>query len=148
MKTIYPCKRWLVVDDDLTIRKLAAMVLQTRPGIEVVVCDNPQDAMTTFISAPKSFEVLITDFEMPIFNGLELARKVRAQSSEIRILLISGNGVEASELRCSALDGFLPKPFTPGELMEAVEAILLNLSTPSSLGTEVATPEALASISS
>ena len=67
-------------------------------------------------------DVLITDILMPGMNGRELADRVLARSPATRVLFISGYAGEDVQLDDGAR--FLAKPFTPGELLEQVQALL------------------------
>jgi len=117
-------KRWLVVDDDPTLLALTAQVLRTLPGGEVVACDDPQRALGLFLAAPESFEILVTDFDMPVLNGFGLASRVRAQAPRLPVLVLSGSGLQVGEVLAAGLDAFLAKPFLPKDLLEAVRILI------------------------
>ena len=69
--------RWLVVDDDQILLELTAAVLRSVPGSEVVACDDARTALKICFAEPGSFELVLTDFNMPGMDGIELARAVR-----------------------------------------------------------------------
>ena len=120
-------KRWLVVDDDPALLALTVRVLRSVPDQEVVECDNPRQALELFTADPESFELLVTDFEMPELNGCDLARRARTRAPQLRVLLISGRGIEASDAASAGLDAFLSKPFQPEDLLEAVRILQMRL---------------------
>ena len=93
--------RLLVVDDDPGVLALTTMVLRSLPGSEVVACDNPRQALDVFMADPESFEMLVTDFNMPSLDGIELSRRIHLQSPQLRVLLISGGGLETADMICA-----------------------------------------------
>jgi len=121
-------RRLLVVDDDPGVLALTTLVLRSLPGSEVVACDNPRQALDVFMADPESFEMLVTDFNMPSLDGIELSRRIHLQSPQLRVLLISGGGLETADMSCARLDAFLSKPWRPDELREVVRSVLANHS--------------------
>jgi DNA-binding NtrC family response regulator len=119
-------KRLLVVDDDPAVLALTATVLRGLPGSEVVPCDNPRQALDIFMADPESFEMLVTDFNMPSLDGIELSRRIHLQSPQLRVLLISGGGLETAEVIRAGLDAFLSKPWRADELVEIVRRVLAD----------------------
>ncbi len=66
---------------------------------------------------------------MPGINGVELCRAIKKESPRTEVVLMSGHPVEVDQNRQSFLDaggrdGFLRKPFQPGEVVEVAESIL------------------------
>jgi DNA-binding NtrC family response regulator len=117
-------RRLLVVDDDPEVLALTTMVLRKLPGSEVVACDNPRQALDVFMANPESFEMLVTDFNMPSLDGIELSRRLHLQSPQLHVLLISGGGLETADMICAGLDAFLSKPWQANELLEVVRTVL------------------------
>ena len=126
MKHLAPTKRWLVVDDDPAVLALTAALLRSFGGGEVVAYGNPRQALDVFLTASESFDLLVTDFEMPGLDGFELATRVRARSPGLPVLVLSGSGLEATDVLGAGLDGFVAKPFSHGELLKAVQGLLNN----------------------
>jgi two-component system cell cycle sensor histidine kinase/response regulator CckA len=69
---------------------------------------------------------VITDLGMPVMDGHELAKRVRARRPDLPILYMSGYGVSGT------VSPFLPKPFSPDELIQRVAKVLAagNRATP------------------
>ncbi len=64
------------MDDDQILLELTAAVLRSVPGSEVVVCVDARAALGIFFADPESFELVVTDFNMPGMDGIELVRAV------------------------------------------------------------------------
>jgi PAS domain S-box-containing protein len=117
----------LVAEDDDSIRGLAARVLR-RAGYTVIVASDGEDLLkqldqTTAETRP---ELLLTDVVMPKMDGRRLAERVRARYPKITVVYMSGYSADET-LRSEALEaggGYLPKPFTPSGLLEAVGGAL------------------------
>lgn len=117
----------LVAEDDDSIRGLAARVLR-RAGYTVIVASDGEDLLkqldqTTAETRP---ELLLTDVVMPKMDGRRLAERVRAKYPKITVVYMSGYSADET-LRSEALaagGGYLPKPFTPSGLLEAVGGAL------------------------
>ena len=119
-------KRILIVDDEEGLRSLCATFLQRR-GYDVVTCPDGAAAWAQLNSTQGSFDLLITDNEMPLLGGAQLIDRVRAGRHPIRILSISGSQAAAKDpFPAAKVDAILPKPFTIQELGSAVKALLPN----------------------
>ena len=114
----------LVVDDDLLLRTFMKTALTT----DGYHCTCAEDGLAALEHLKNdSFDMVISDIEMPQLNGLELLAKIRAKYPDIRTLLISGkyqitdtiNGLSAE-----AAHSFLSKPFSLDLFLTTVYAIL------------------------
>ena len=115
----------LVVDDDDNMRSLMKTILERR-GHRVSEAHDGLEALARF--EEKQPELVITDIVMPGVGGITLLNELRRRASPPKVLLVSGrsNPPEADWAipASQGLVGFIPKPFTPAELMRAVEALL------------------------
>lgn len=112
----------LVVDDERKIRDLVRSYLE-REGYAVLVADTGQRALEAVERTHPDLVVL--DLMLPDVTGEEVARSVRAHSNLPIIMLTAKAGEEdrVAGLRLGA-DDYLPKPFSPRELVARVEAVL------------------------
>lgn len=114
----------LVVEDNDGIRALCARVLQ-KAGYQVLLAGDGIDALA-MLERADGVDLVVTDVIMPRMGGGKLARRVRARYGDVPVLFISGHPFD--ELDVPALDGgldhYLPKPFSPGSLRDAVQAAL------------------------
>lgn len=110
--------RWMIVDDNEEILLLMRDIAAQFSDAEIECFNSPHAALAAFGAAPENFELVITDFEMPGMNGVELCRRLRAISSAAKILLATGSGLVSEE--AAAHEGFcglLHKPF-PFEVLQ------------------------------
>ncbi len=116
-------RRILVVDDDATIRSFFTEVL--RHAAFHVACAEDGEAGWSALRA-ESFDLMITDHNMPRLTGLELLRRARAAARDLPVILISA-GVPWHEPDLAALlrPGLaLSKPFSIVELLAGVRRLL------------------------
>ncbi len=127
MATATPDKsRVLVVDDEPQITRVLRTVLSSQ-GYQVRTAGEGESALSSFTEWHP--ELVITDLYMPRMDGLELCRRIRAQSS-VPIIVLSVKGEERSKveaLDCGA-DDYVTKPFGMEELMARVRAALRRSS--------------------
>jgi DNA-binding response OmpR family regulator len=122
--------RVLLVEDNNQVRELCERGLLAE-GFEVRAVSSAAAARSQMDFAPT---VLITDFGLPDQTGLELARTLQAKYHALLVLIISGHPLEMfHEDQLPLTHGYLEKPFTAKELVDAVR-ILLNQPTPAEQG--------------
>lgn len=109
--------RWVVVDDDPSVRLVIERVL-SRVGISVATFADPHSALAAILASPPVG--IVTDFDMPGMSGVELAKRVRAAGHECAVVLVTGS--DATEVGDSSVaDRVLRKPFAVHDLVAAVE---------------------------
>jgi two-component system chemotaxis response regulator CheY len=118
-----PSNRILVVDDDISIREFSAVMLTTS-GYQV---DTAEDGAVGWEALhASSYDLLITDNDMPKVSGVELVKKLRFARMTLPVVMATGNiPTEALNWNPSLqLAATLAKPFTLGELLRTVKKIL------------------------
>jgi two-component system cell cycle sensor histidine kinase/response regulator CckA len=114
----------LVVEDDDALRNVTINIL-TRQGYRVLAAENGPRALDIWREHADEIRLLLTDLVMPGgITGSELARRLAADSSGLKIVYTSGYSDEIAGRELSAHERFLPKPFTPRRLAEVVRACL------------------------
>jgi two-component system, sensor histidine kinase and response regulator len=107
----------LLVEDNPINQKLALTLLQ-RWGHTVEVADNGQKALD--ILAQQRFDLILMDMMMPVMDGLEATRRIRAEETtgHIPIIALTANAMEADRDRCLAagMDEYLSKPLKAADL--------------------------------
>ena len=118
----------LVVDDDRRIRDLLSRLLM-RDGFRVSSAENAAQARAKLKSL--SFDLLILDVMMPGESGFDLARSIRTESS-VPILMLSARSESEDRIQGLELgaDDYVPKPFSPREVVARVQALLRRAGTP------------------
>ncbi len=113
----------LVVEDDTSVRTLARRALSAR-GHRVLEAGSGPTALEVWAHHHAEIEVLLTDLVMPDgMNGLELARRLRAERPELRVVYTSGYSAEVAGGAFAGREGvdFIAKPYDPARLVEIVE---------------------------
>jgi two-component system, OmpR family, response regulator len=112
----------LAVDDDPAMRQLIADYLREN---ELRVTDVSTGAEMMHVLSEHAIDVIVLDLRLTGEDGMELARKVRAEST-IPIIMLTGRKDEADRVMGLELgaDDYITKPFSPRELLARVRAVL------------------------
>ncbi|MBW8823836.1 MAG: response regulator, partial [Xanthomonadales bacterium] len=115
--------RLLMVEDDLTIAEVLAGMLLAQ-GHDVVHAPHGLAALTE--AASDSFDAALLDLDLPGMDGFDLARTLRANGFDGRLLAVTARAdAEAETLaRAAGFDGFLRKPVTRDLLARALDALM------------------------
>jgi two-component system cell cycle sensor histidine kinase/response regulator CckA len=115
----------LLAEDEPQVRELAVRMLGGL-GYQLMVASNGREAFETAARQKGPIDLLVTDVVMPEIDGRELAARLRAERPGIRVLYISGYAENSAAIEQALRegDGFLPKPFTVGDLARRVREIL------------------------
>jgi len=110
----------LVVDDDPIVIASCAKVL-VFDGLGVRTARSVPDAIQEL--GRERYDLLLVDLKMPEYDGLHLMRIAREDHPDLPILVMSGFPTPETVARCTeaGASGFVPKPFTPRELLDAVQ---------------------------
>ena len=115
----------VVADDDRDICALIKKQL-TRHGFQVFVADNGESALE--LIAEHRPAVALLDIMMPIFSGLEVARKIRENptNATVSIMLISArsSGRIAEDLDDLDIEDYITKPFSPMDLVVRINQVI------------------------
>ena len=109
-------RKVLVVDDDPAVRKSIDRVLSGK-GYAVITAESGEEALRKMNE--EKYDLVYTDIRMPGISGLEVAEQVKAQRPWTPVVIITGYGTEAAEVRAKAagVSGFVHKPLSP-EMIE------------------------------
>ncbi len=118
----------LVVDDDAKIVQLVRTYLE-REGLEVLDAADGRSALDAIEAHHPALVVL--DLMLPEIDGLSVARAVR-RTSETPIIILSARGTTADRIAGLGVgaDDYLPKPFSPAELVLRVQRVLARTNPP------------------
>ena len=119
----------LIVDDFSTMRRIIKNLLRELGFNNTVEADDGQSAWPKLVGGGIDF--LITDWNMPGMNGLDLLRMVRADANlkQIPVLMVTAEAkreqiIEAAQ---AGVNGYVIKPFTAATLQEKIEKIFERL---------------------
>ena len=114
----------LVAEDDEMLRKLAGTVL-SKYGYTAILAEDGDDAIKKFKTHKDVIRLLVLDMSMPGKSGREAYDVIKTLKPDIRTLFTSGYAGDS--LKESILDlqiDFLPKPFSPVDLLKKIRDIL------------------------
>ena len=116
-----PSGHILLVEDEPHVRFVTRRMLE-RIGLQVTEAENATQALEEF-GHHGSYELVLVDMSMPDFDGLTLAGRMRDQSPDQRILLISGDPSAVANRGEGAghVDAFLKKPYSAASLLNAIQ---------------------------
>jgi CheY-like chemotaxis protein len=125
----------LVVDDTQDIRDLNVEILEGA-GYTVTSAANGREALQMVKESPGKFPLIVSDVDMPVMDGFELAQSVRQESPGTRFIIATGRLTEdiPQEVRDnvgkdgSNISHILLKPFTADALLGTVQAATADLA--------------------
>ncbi len=116
----------LVVEDSPPMRKMIVFALARVRELDVVEADDGVDALRHI--AGKRFDIIITDINMPILDGLKLVKRLRADETyrDVPIVIVTTEGAEEDRQRALALgaNAYITKPIQAPQVISLVREIL------------------------
>ncbi len=111
----------LVADDSGTMRKIIIRSLNAVGIQDVVEAVDGQEAFTKFQS--EIFDLVLTDWNMPNKNGLDLVKDIRNEKSTVPVVMITTEGEKSRVLEAiqAGVSDYLLKPFTSDTLREKLD---------------------------
>jgi CheY-like chemotaxis protein len=124
-------ERVLVVDDEAALARIGQRRLASL-GYTVSAATSSTEALSIFWRDPQAFDLVVTDYTMPVRNGIQLASELRAIRNDIPVILTTGNidGFPAEVLAEAGIRRALLKPLTEAELGRAVHEVLAECRRP------------------
>lgn len=115
----------LIVDDSQSMRQMVKYSLETA-GHKVVEAPDGRSGLNT--AKLKAFDLVITDVNMPIMNGFELTKGLRAlpnfKFTPILMLTTESDTSKKMEGKQAGVTGWIVKPFQPDKLIAVVNKLL------------------------
>ncbi len=122
-------KTLLVIDDEPSI----CLILKHyfRLDFDVVVKSDGRDAITWLEQAGKT-DVIVADYAMPLVNGLDFVKWLRASPlhKHVPLVMLSGKDETSSKINClkHGADDYVVKPFNPEELELRIKKLLVRVN--------------------
>ena len=114
-------KRWMLMDDNRDVLLMLSALAKTLTRAEIECYSAPEEALAAFAAASEQYELVITDYEMPGMNGIELCRRIRQARPGQKIFLATGSGYFTSAAaRFAGFNALLEKPFPLAVLKKAL----------------------------
>ena len=124
-------KTLLVIDDEPAIQLILEHFFSCE--YEVILMANGSDAMT-WLRQGHGVDVIVADYEMPVMNGLDFVRELRASMAHEHtpLLMLSGTDETSKKILClkQGADDYMIKPFNPEELEIRIKKIMGRVSAP------------------
>ncbi len=119
--------RILCVDDLADIRYVLHLLLQNQ-GHQVTCAEDGDEALAILRDDPDAFDLIITDHQMPVMNGLEMVSSLRSVAYRGKILVFSSSlDLQVIQAyRALGVDDILDKPLPPPELFQAINRACLG----------------------
>ena len=116
----------LVVEDSPTMRQLIVFALRRIRDLSVLEADDGVDALRKM--AATKLDIILTDINMPIMDGLKLVKRVRSDEAlkDIPIVIITTEGAEEDRQRALALgaNAYITKPIQAPQVIAKVKELL------------------------
>ena len=111
----------LLVDDSATMRTIQKRCLVALGIDDVVDAEDGEKALAEFES--QSFDVVMSDWNMPVMDGLTFLKEVRQRNKDIPFIMITTEAERARVVTAiqAGVSDYLVKPFTPDGLKEKLE---------------------------
>lgn len=116
-------KRILTVDDSEPMRKMLGIVLKAG-GYDVVSAGDGAEGLQLFQNSP--VDLIITDINMPVMDGIEFIRQIRLVSPDVPIVALTTESEDAMRRRGheAGANGWVVKPFKPQPLLDYLRQLL------------------------
>ena len=113
-------EKMLIIDDEEIVLKSCRKIFEAE-GFEVVTTAHPQEGLK--LVSEKSFDVILCDWMMPGFDGLDVVEEIDKRSPNSTVVMISGYpsvGRATEAMKRGAMD-YVAKPFRPEEIIGVVK---------------------------
>lgn len=107
----------LVVDDDPGIRDVIAEMLRDE-GYDVTTASNGREALEAITTQPLA--VVLLDLNMPVMDGWQVTAEVQQRGLHVPLVFMTAGQRAQAEAERWHVDGYLPKPFDFGKLIDTV----------------------------
>ncbi|NPA65536.1 MAG: response regulator [Epsilonproteobacteria bacterium] len=117
----------LAVDDDIiNLKLLKSMLIKTGKVKEVVEAKNGSDAIG-ILKSRNDIDLILLDIIMPVMNGIEVLKVVRADDGlkQLPIIVLTTDETRKSEALNQGANGFLTKPIRNDELLKQVSQMIV-----------------------
>ncbi|MEA3513083.1 MAG: response regulator [Campylobacterota bacterium] len=119
--------RILIVDDSSTMRRIIGNVVQ-QLGVAKEDFDEAEDGVVAWklFQEKNNYDVVLTDWNMPNMNGLELVKTIRSKDKKIPIVMITTEGGKGEVITAlkAGVNNYIVKPFSADILKEKLDGLV------------------------
>ena len=119
--------RILIVDDSSTMRRIIGNVVQ-QLGVAKDDFDEAEDGVVAWklFQEKNNYDVVLTDWNMPNMNGLELVKTIRAKDKKVPIVMITTEGGKGEVITAlkAGVNNYIVKPFSAEILKEKLDGLV------------------------
>jgi CheY-like chemotaxis protein len=109
----------LVVDDDKSVCGLVSTTLKSA-GNRILTAADGAEAVAIYCSYPNQIDVVVTDVNMPVMDGIQEILRIRMTNPEAKVICMTDDSAD----RCPEGVVVLSKPFSIEKLLQAVDGLL------------------------
>ncbi|MCL2798023.1 MAG: response regulator [Firmicutes bacterium] len=120
----------ILLAEDLEINREVAMALLEPTLVNIDCAENGEQAVKMFMASPDKYSLILMDIQMPVMDGYEAARTIRASgiagADKVPIIAMTANVFREDVEKCmdAGMNGHIGKPINPHELMEKLKKYL------------------------
>jgi two-component system chemotaxis response regulator CheY len=122
-----PNATFLIVEDSPTMRQMISFSLKRFHNVHIIEAVDGLDALRK-LAGPEKIDLILTDINMPVMDGLKLVSMVRQNASlrDIPIIIITTEGAEEDRERGLALgaNAYIAKPIQSSHLIRTISELL------------------------
>lgn len=115
----------LVVDDSLSMRHMVSLTL-TQSNYDVTLAEDGQQGLD--IAKEEQFDLVITDVNMPVMDGLTLVKEIRGldkyKFTPLLVLTTESSNEKKALGKAAGATGWIVKPFDPDQLLKLVSRVV------------------------
>ena len=122
----------LVIDDSRAMRQIVGKIVK-KIGFEIIEAGNGQEGLAALEEHRSNVELVLVDWNMPVMNGLEMVKAVRANTDydqhKIVMITTETEPLRMAQALMAGVDEFVMKPFTESILQEKLQLIGVSCSS-------------------
>lgn len=116
----------LVIDDSKAMRSIVGRIL-TKLGYRLLEAGNGRDGLALLHKHGKQIDIVVVDWNMPVMNGLEFVKEVRAdktyEATPIMMCTTESHPAQMARAMLAGVDEFLMKPFSEEEFVAKIDLL-------------------------
>ncbi|MBT4502049.1 MAG: response regulator [Gemmatimonadetes bacterium] len=122
--------KMLVVDDSPTMRRIVVQMLKRIGYSHILEANDGREALE-LLKAEGDFDMLLTDWNMPVMSGMELTQAVRGDEtlSKLPILMVTTRNMKQDIVAAmrAGVNNYVTKPFDPKTIKEKIDKVLTTI---------------------